>query len=85
MTYSSCCENENYCASQGSAGSGTGRDNPIRDAYGSSILQTSNSEHSWYQNGNSNPGYDAGINKVAGAYTSTPVCGRFEAANNLLL
>lgn len=92
MTYSSCCGTENYASMRNSSppvSYGTlDRGNPVRDSYGPNEdpLRLSASEHSWYQNNaNGNPGYDAGINKVAGAYLQTPSCGKYKPVNNLLL
>ena len=62
---------------------------PERDSYapqmGAREQERTGSEHSWYQNGNANPGYSAGINSTAASYMKTPACGKYKPVNNLLL
>jgi len=50
------------------------RNDPFRDV-----------DFSVYAPANGNHNYDAGINKVAGAYMQTPSCGSYKSGNNLLL
>jgi hypothetical protein len=38
-----------------------------------------------YEPKGSNPLYEPKMNKIAGAYMQTPVCGKFPPVNNLLL